>query len=86
MDKQYIWVASHQSMDDEGAVIKASTSLLTLQTYVIKRAERAVKNLGIYEYEYFRFRERNTITVQVRHRGDPMGMVEWFTIKRVLAI
>lgn len=86
MDKQYIWVAHHQSMDDEGAVIKASASVTTLQTYCLKRAEKAIKILGKYEYEYFRFRNGNTITIQIREKGDPFSVCEWFTIKRVQAI
>lgn len=81
-EKQFVWIASHESFDDGSKQLKACTSLLMLQTYVIKKAEKAVKSLGD-EYEYVRIRTGNNIQFQIREKGDPLGPVEWFTIKRL---
>ena len=70
--------------------IKASESLLTLQTYCLKRIEALVKrcNLDADEMysQYDRTRRGNTITIFQYRRGDKNDKLEWYTIKRVAII
>lgn len=85
MKAKHIWIATYESFDSSVKMLKASTSLLALQTFVLNKAKKAVKILGS-EYEYNRTRAGNVIYVHVQMKGDPLSPVEWFTIQRVGAL
>lgn len=81
-EKQYVWVATYESFDSGSKTLKACTSLLVLQSYVIKKVEKAIKNLGD-DYEYHRTSRVNAVQFQIRQKGDPLSPVEWYNIKRI---
>lgn len=89
MEQTYIWLASHHTLDDESQPLITSTSLLTVQDYVIKKCEKVCKEqnkrFGNFQIEYLRVRRGNkiTFTIQSRTLGE---VFEWYSIKRVRSI
>jgi len=88
MTNKYIYTASYCNVDeDDEKMIKASTSLLKLQTYCMKKAEKIVKlNNEEISPDYcslYRRRKGNIITLIIHRFDEKWDVIEWFTIKRV---
>lgn len=84
MDKQYAWVAYHQTNDTEGAVVATSYSLLALQAYILGRAGRKLRSYE--ECEVHRYSRRNIVYINIRAKYDILRVFECYTIRRVQCI
>lgn len=86
---KYIWIATYENVDLdvdlELKLLATSTSLLELQTYVLKKASIALKGLGD-DYKLVRLRRGNVITFKLQSKGVAFSEVEWWMIRRVRMI
>lgn len=78
-----------QSDNELKILSPASTSLLQLQDYMIKKSNKALKILDNDDLEVVRKRKGNVITFTIQYKKsidvlvDDWRIVEWFTINRV---
>lgn len=80
-----IYFASYSNNDGDSKVLKASKSLVELQSYCIRRAQKIVNILGKDEYQYTRKRRGRRIDIWIHYKDDCdiVSVVESFEIQPV---
>lgn len=85
MTTKDIYVATYDNIDHEGHVERVSESMLALQTFCLKKAEKLVEYQGDDVYELVRKRKGRVITIQLKYK-EGGEIIEWYTIRPVKLI